>query len=799
MGLKVMITIGNNQVSDMKRIMKFAGIIAASAALIVCCSKEASYDTPETNPTTQQQADDQGETGLSYVPGEVLASFSADFENDAATKVAFDEIGASTATLSFRDGDKVLVRSDSETKVYVYDTDKFTPESDGIAITDGIEVYYPANEFARSGDNIVFTMPAAVTDLSDLGTKNPLAGKIVNDGGYKVTMKAVGSILKVDVTGDRTLNSLMLSNIGPDLGDGATFTIGWDGEDKPTMATVGNSKQSMTISGLSVTLSETAKEYYFILPAGIAYDDLRVQATLATPDAGGINTFAVERGDWTPARNQFYKMSFYAGLFSGGTGTSEDPYIIASARDFKHINTYITNGYGSLAAADFLGAYYKQTADIDFKGVKMAPIGDSDNQFTGQYDGNSKNLLNVNIDETGQFAGIFAYVNGSGSIKDLTVSGNITKTGTTDNSCAGGIAGIVRGAATVTGCTNNTTINSSATYTGGIAGRLYQSTSSTAISGCTNNGSVTSSVSYTGGIVGQQIHGGTIVECVNKGTVSGTSYVGGIVGDIGAASTAPSAISFISFCRNDATINASANCSGGIAGRIINGSVVSSCFAKGTVSSESYDVGGIAGLVQVNNSNANSRVCVYDCLTAMNVTTTRSGASNEARTGGAVGFVSNNQAQYIAIDNCGVIATSVTVGGGTKVGGFVGRFASSNSNKNRTRIRNCYTLVSSISSPNSLYGGFVGNAESYGELRYCYYVADDTNVTIHNNTTQDNLTKKTAAEIASDATCETFNAHNYVLTIGSNDYGSSLGWNKPAGCDYPVPGSLSNKGEEYYK
>jgi hypothetical protein len=452
-----------------------------------------------------------------------------------------------------------------------------------------------------------------------------------------------------------------------------------------------------------------------------------------------------------------------------------------------------------MAASAINAAYYQQTADIDFKGVKMSPIGNSDYQFTGQYDGNGKNLLDVNINETGQFAGIFAYVNGSASIKDLTVSGKITKTGTTNNSCVGGIAGIVRGAATVTGCTNNATITSSATYTGGIAGRLYQSTSSTAISGCTNNGSVKSSVPYTGGIVGQQIHGGTIVECVNKGTVSGTSYVGGIVGDIGAAGAAPSATSFISFCRNNATINASANCSGGIAGRIINGSVVSSCFAKGTVSSESYDVGGIAGVVQVNNSDTKSRVCVYDCLTAMNVTTTRSGASNEARTGGAVGFVSNNQAQYIAIDNCGVIATSVTVGGGTKVGGFVGKFASSNSNKNRTRIRNCYTLVSSITSPNSLYGGFVGNAESYGELHYCYYVADDSNVTINNNTTQDNLLKKSAAEIASSTTCSTFNGNNYVLTIDGRNYGSSLGWDIPDGCDYPVPGSLIEKGEEFYK
>lgn len=94
----------------------------------------------------------------------------------------------------------------------------------------------------------------------------------------------------------------------------------------------------------------------------------------------------------------------------------------------------------------------------------------------------------------------------------------------------------------------------------------------------------------------------------------------------------------------------------------------------------------------------------------------------------------------------------------------------------------------------------MGNAESYGEFHYCYYVADDTNVTINSNTTQDDLTKKTASEIGSSATCDTFNANSYALTINKVDYGSkSPAWAIPAGCDYPVPGSLIAKGEEYYK
>ncbi|MBR6245846.1 MAG: hypothetical protein IKR15_00615, partial [Bacteroidales bacterium] len=176
----------------MKRIMKFAGIIAASAALIVCCSKEASYDTPETNPTTQQQADDQGETGLSYVPGQVLSSFGARFENGAKTKVSIS-IGEENATLAFEGGvdpDAVLVVSGSNTAKYVYDGEKFVPDSDALVLDTDVTVYYPFDEFTLDGsNNVVFTMPAAVADLADLGDKNPLAAQLSGNDtdGYTAT------------------------------------------------------------------------------------------------------------------------------------------------------------------------------------------------------------------------------------------------------------------------------------------------------------------------------------------------------------------------------------------------------------------------------------------------------------------------------------------------------------------------------------------------------------------------------------------------------------------------------------
>ena len=164
----------------MKRIMKFAGIIAASAALMVCCSKEASYDDVATDPSTQQPADDQGDTNPSIVSGEVLDSFGAKFENDVNMNVSIS-IGSKDATLDFDDRDSVLVVSGSYTAKYVYDGEKFVPDSTPLPLDENVEVYYPYGEFELDGSDVVFTMPAAVENLDDLGAKNPLAAQLSSD------------------------------------------------------------------------------------------------------------------------------------------------------------------------------------------------------------------------------------------------------------------------------------------------------------------------------------------------------------------------------------------------------------------------------------------------------------------------------------------------------------------------------------------------------------------------------------------------------------------------------------------
>ncbi len=60
-----------------------------------------------------------------------------------------------------------------------------------------------------------------------------------------------------------------------------------------------------------------------------------------------------------------------------------------------------------------------------------------------------------------------------------------------------------------------------------------------------------------------------------------------------------------------------------------------------------------------------------------------------------------------------------------------------------------------------------------------------------------NYSKKTAAEIKSDATCTTFNGNNFTLNVGSTGYSSARDWAMTNG--YPVPGTLVALGADYYK
>ena len=143
----------------------------------------------------------------------------------------------------------------------------------------------------------------------------------------------------------------------------------------------------------------------------------------------------------------------------------------------------------------------------------FTPIGiASDNRgyrFEGKFEGKNNAVNNIYIKTSGN-AGLFGGV-WDATIKDLTVSGDITST----NANAGGIIG--DGLSHVYNCCNKALINGSY-FAGGIGGRVWNTHAKALIENCKNSGDIYGT-NVAGGIVGDS--SGEVTNCSNTAKVTG--------------------------------------------------------------------------------------------------------------------------------------------------------------------------------------------------------------------------------------------------------------------------------------
>ena len=236
--------------------------------------------------------------------------------------------------------------------------------------------------------------------------------------------------------------------------------------------------------------------------------------------------------------------------------------------------------------------------------------------YAGTFDGNGKTITGLNIDQsTGSNVGLFASIAEGGTVKNLTlddvditagsnvgaiagenrgtiencsVSGSVT--GSSDNSCVGGIAGWHR-EGTITDCHSSATVESKA-YVGGIAGQSSAIVGTTTITACYSTGSVTATTnsnyySYAGGVVGLNSNGTVLTACYATGDVKGDGdCVGGVVGD--------NVVGTVTACYHaTGDVTSVSSSTGGVAGRNYadqygGPGTITACYWNGTVS---YDRG----------------------------------------------------------------------------------------------------------------------------------------------------------------------------------------------------------------
>ncbi|MDO4332441.1 MAG: hypothetical protein Q4C58_07085 [Eubacteriales bacterium] len=196
--------------------------------------------------------------------------------------------------------------------------------------------------------------------------------------------------------------------------------------------------------------------------------------------------------------------------------------------------------------------------------------------FGGTFDGNGHTISGFSMTGSGDVNGFFRYVQESGTVKNLSVSGEVAPEGHRD--MTGGLVGNNKGM--LNNCSFTGTVKGK-NRAGGIAGineaqgKIYN---------CSFEGDLTGE-HYAGGIVGENL--GSVVRCRNLGTVNITEVK---------VSSEISEFGLEMLGQTDMVSNVPASTDvGGIAG--VSSGILQSCENAGDVGypHTGYNVGGIAG------------------------------------------------------------------------------------------------------------------------------------------------------------------------------------------------------------
>lgn len=374
-----------------------------------------------------------------------------------------------------------------------------------------------------------------------------------------------------------------------------------------------------------------------------------------------------------------------------------------------------------------------QASEFKFNNVtseQSVPIGNSSTKFSGTFDG--KNHTISNFKTSGQYSGLFGYVNGA-TIQNLTV--NVTNNAGATS--AGGLVGAVNGTTTIRNCTVNGTISGTHQVGGfvGFAQGVYQDNTlvlpcNLTIEGCINNATVTTTSQASdnnrtsaGGFVGYVNAGATVTiksyidengqtkKSTNNGKISTTSSadnkgVGGFVGYSYGKITLTDCVN-----EKNATITGKERVGGlvGYIGKADSDSqkemVISGCENKAAVTSNSTnDVYGIGGIVGYNSGH---KVAITNCINSGAITGTH-------ETAGIIGYSDHSE-----ISNC---TNSGAVSGFATVGGIVGKMGGGSivSCKNTATVK--ASKARDIDGDGNLDGAYLGGIAGWiaGNVNNCY-------------------------------------------------------------------------------
>lgn len=246
-------------------------------------------------------------------------------------------------------------------------------------------------------------------------------------------------------------------------------------------------------------------------------------------------------------------------MFSGGTGTQADPYLIATAEDLNNVRYEVSS-------------CFKQVADIDLSEYEnWEPIGGED-YFLGIYNGNNFKIINLNIDRPLEDEiGLFSKLGGA----PLTDSrNNYVK------NCH--ISGHIKGRNSVGGLCGSSSFD-----------RYYEEH---IFYNCSFKGTVEGR-NYVGGLIGLCLN--DLERCYTEAVVNGSDYCGGLIGFLSNLSTGGRR-HITKQCYSNSNVIGSSRV-GGLIGSIRD-VIIEDCYSVGSVFFDSlysgYGGGGLIGSIR---------------------------------------------------------------------------------------------------------------------------------------------------------------------------------------------------------
>lgn len=261
----------------------------------------------------------------------------------------------------------------------------------------------------------VIVAKAVKLDLNGktIGNTNDLWEKRADDWSL-LSVRAGGDLT---ITGNGTLKAKENDCYAVDVQDGATLTIE-NGTFVGNIHAVYVYQGELTVKGGAYSIQQkypdAAKADEFVLNC---YDKHRTEGTAKITVTGGTFVkFNPANCAAEGAGTNFVAAGYAAkkleddkyevvALFDGGTGTAEDPFLIATSKQFKAID--------QLNGAPYC---FKQTADI------AVAAGDEVTKFAGVYDGGNQELSSART--SGKFAALFnvAGLSGHATFKNIHVT-----------------------------------------------------------------------------------------------------------------------------------------------------------------------------------------------------------------------------------------------------------------------------------------------------------------------------------------------------------------------------------------